>query len=347
MNNPPAGEEPPGPPSGGAGAQALPCPLPGRPPGPRLDWPPGPRLDFAARARRSATGRWIAERAAGLGTALAPQVLAARGLKLAVGLVRVSGLLPKAIPDGRGDERVLAANPPRAQVIVYFADTVNGLYQLRPWYQTLRALHRVHRLVVIGTDSRAVRAIRREARLPAFTISHYSTIESIIAPGQARLALYVNHNAANFSMLAFPQLVHVSIMHGDSDKVVSVSGQTKAYDFTFVAGQAAIDRLAANLPLFEAPSRCVIVGRPQGDAALTAARPEDRAGAPGDFEPAGRRRTVLYAPTWEGGTDSAAYSSLADQGRELALGVLADRRLRLVYQPHPLTGTRLPAFAEA
>jgi oligopeptide/dipeptide ABC transporter ATP-binding protein len=34
-------------------------------------------------------------------------------------------------------------------------------------------------------------------------------------------------------------------MHGDSDKVVSISGQTKAYDFTFVAGQAAVDRLAA------------------------------------------------------------------------------------------------------
>jgi hypothetical protein len=55
---------------------------------------------------------------------------------------------------------------------------------------------------------------------------------------------------------------------------------------------------------------------------------------------------VLYAPTWEGGTASAEYSSLEAYGEQIARGVLEDQRFRLVYRPHPLTGTRLRRFGE-
>jgi hypothetical protein len=262
------------------------------------------------------------------------------------------------MPDGRGDEAAIRARPLGAQVIVYFADTLVGLYQLRPWYAPLRELHKVHPVVVVGTDSRAVKAIRRESGLPAVTISHYSSIDLILDKAPVRLALYVNHNAANFSLLAFPQLVHVSIMHGDSDKVVTISGQTRAYDFTFVAGQAAVDRLATYLPRFDAAARCVVVGRPQAARATPSAggdpdRPggdkdlRDEASHEPDHGSPGGRITVLYAPTWEGGTASAEYSSLEAYGEAVAHGVLADQRFRLVFRPHPLTGTRLTRFAEA
>jgi hypothetical protein len=279
--------------------------------------------------------------------------LAARAFKLAISLVRHSGLLPKAIPDGRGDERVLARAALGAEVIVFFADTESGLYQLRPWYPALRALHRSHRLMIVGTDSRTIRTIRRESRLPAYTISHYSSIDLILANNPVRLVLYVNHNAANFSVLAFPQLVHVSIMHGDSDKVVSISGQTKAYDFTFVAGQAAIDRLAAHLPLFNAAEKCLIIGRPQVERRAIEPKPAGPpaglvAGNPSSSGPAGPGRSaVLYAPTWEGGTDSAAYSSLEAYGERIVQAIVRQPRLTLLYRPHPLTGSRLPGFAEA
>jgi hypothetical protein len=319
-------------------------------------------------------------------------VVARKTFNLALGLVRRSGLLPKSIPDGLGDEALLRRHQLDAQVVVYFADTLVGLYQLRPWYAPLRALHRVHPVVVVGTDSRAVAAIRRESGLPAYTISHYSSVDLILEKAPVRLALYVNHNAANFSMLSFTSLVHVSIMHGDSDKAVSVSGQTKAYDFTFTAGQAAVDRLAAHLPRFDAAARCVIIGRPQVEAQpLAGARPEVGAGsesAGAGNEPAGQtaasgtaggasdqpgqsdcpfggatsrpkrrgnprpaakngRIAVLYAPTWEGGTASTAYSSAHALGPAIVGGLLADQRFRLVYRPHPLMGTRLVIFAEA
>jgi hypothetical protein len=55
----------------------------------------------------------------------------------------------------------------------------------------------------------------------------------------------------------------------------------------------------------------------------------------------------LYAPTWEGGTPAAAYSSLSEYGPAIVRGILADQRFSLIYRPHPLTGTRLTHYAEA
>jgi hypothetical protein len=198
-------------------------------------------------------------------------------------------------------------------------------------------LHRVHGVMVVASDSRTARAVREESELPVVTVAHYATLDDVLARSDVRLALYVNHNPLNFSMLRFTSLVHVSLLHGDSDKVVSVSNQVKAYDFSFVAGQAAVDRMARYVPLFDARARTMVIGRPQLDAGSLARV------APA----AGERRTVLYAPTWEGAQPSAAYSSLEVMGRRTVAALLADPTLRVVYRPHPLTGVRLPAMAEA
>jgi len=258
---------------------------------------------------------------------------------LVVAAIRHSGLLPKSFPDGLGEDKKLLGRTLDAQVVVYFADTVRGLYQIEPWYQTLRQLHRTHRVVIFGTDSRCIKAIRQGSGLPAFTLAHYATVDDLISRSPIRLVLYVNHNSGNFFMLRFPNLVHVSIMHGDSDKVVSISNQTKAYDFTFVAGQAAIDRLEAYLPMYNATQRCVVVGRPQADSGANKVT-DNTAQAP-------RRWRVLYAPTWEGGVPSAAYSSLQAYGPSIIQALCQDDRFAVTYRPHPLTGVRLPQYLTA
>ncbi|WP_262424563.1 CDP-glycerol glycerophosphotransferase family protein [Brachybacterium sp. Z12] len=58
------------------------------------------------------------------------------------------------------------------------------------------------------------------------------------------------------------------------------------------------------------------------------------------------RLTVLYAPTWEGGQASAAYSSLCTHGARMVRSLL-DAGLDVIYRPHPLTGVRVPEFGEA
>jgi hypothetical protein len=250
------------------------------------------------------------------------------------------GLLPGGVPDRNGDDARLATQRLDAEVLVFFADTEDGLYQLRQWYAPLAALDARHRIAVVTADSRTAALIRTETGFEVVTVARYATLDGLLARSDVRLVLYVNHNPENFSMLRFASVAHVSLLHGDSDKVVSVSNQAKAYDFSFVAGRAGVDRMARYLPLFDAEQKCVVIGRPQLDDAL--ALVTDRA------EPVpGQRRTVLYAPTWEGAQPSAAYGSVDTIGEILVAALLAEPDLRVVYRPHPLTGVRLATYGEA
>ncbi|GMA25092.1 glycosyl transferase [Luteimicrobium album] len=190
--------------------------------------------------------------------------------------------------------------------------------------------------MVVTADSRTARAIRAETPLRVVTVARYATLDDVYSRSDVRLALYVNHNPDNFSMLRFASMVHVSLLHGDSDKIISVSNQAKAYDFSFVAGQAAVDRLDRYLPRFDAPARTVIVGRPQLET--PAVRPPVAPGA---------RATVLYAPTWEGAQPTAAYGSVATHGLALVERLLDDGGFDVVYRPHPLSGVRDAAYGEA
>jgi hypothetical protein len=180
------------------------------------------------------------------------------------------------------------------------------------------------------------RTIRAETPLRVVTVARYATLDDVFSRSDVRLALYVNHNPDNFSMLRFASMAHVSLLHGDSDKIISVSNQAKAYDFSFVAGQAAVDRLDRYLPRFDAPARTVIVGRPQLEAPAVRA-PVAR----------GERATVLYAPTWEGAQPTAAYGSIATHGPALVDRLLDDGGFDVVYRPHPLSGVRDAAYGEA
>jgi hypothetical protein len=137
-------------------------------------------------------------------------------------------------------------------------------------------------------------------------------------------------------MLWHPRALHVYIGHGDSDKIgISASNQLKAYDYTFVAGQAAIDRIKHRLINFDADKRLVPVGRPQTDI---------RPPSPASF---GHPQTVLYAPSWEGDRPFNAYGSARTHGVKMVTALLADGRYRVVFRAHPLSGQRSPEYLAA
>src|SRR5690606_29702203 len=56
---------------------------------------------------------------------------------------------------------------------------------------------------------------------------------------------------------------------------------------------------------------------------------------------------VLYAPTWEGWTDDPGNTSLILAGENIVRALLADPRVRLLYKPHPMTGSQDPRAAAA
>lgn len=251
--------------------------------------------------------------------------------------LRKYGLLPGGMPDGLGDDATLRDSSLDGEVIVYFADTADSLYQLRGWYGPLRELHRAQGVTIVCMDSRVAATIRQESGLPVVTIAQDSTLDALIIRSGTKLILYVNYNPLNMAPLRARSALHVSLLHGDSDKGVSVSNQVKAYDYSFVAGQAAIDRFARYTSLFDAESRCIEVGRPSLDT--------DRV-EPGTAQRRGDDPVVLYAPTWEGGQASVAYSSLQTHADAMLRSLLA-KGYRIIYRPHPLTGVRVPEFGEA
>lgn len=250
-------------------------------------------------------------------------------------LLRRLHMLPGGMPDGIGDDAALEGAVLDGDVVLYFPDTPDSLYQLRSWYGPLGELHRAQGVTVVCMDSRTAAAIRAESGLPVVTIALDATLDAIILRSDIKLVLYVNYNPLNTAALRSRSAIHVSMLHGDSDKVVSVSNQVKAYDFSFVAGQAAIDRLERYTSLFDAPARCIPVGRPALDTDSVDVAPRS------DHRP-----TVLYAPTWEGGQASAAYSSLLTHG-PAAVRSLLDAGLRVIYRPHPLTGVRVAEYGDA
>lgn len=252
-------------------------------------------------------------------------------------LLRRYHMLPGGMPDGLGDDEDLQDQSLHGDVIVYFADTMESLYQMRGWYGPLRALHEELGVTVVCMDSRVADVLRDEMDLPVVTVALDATLDGLISRSSTKLILYVNYNPLNTAPLRSRSVIHVSLLHGDSDKGVSVSNQVKAYDYSFVAGQAAIDRYSRYTSLFDANQHCLPVGRPSLDT--------DRVGITAPAR-ADDRPVVLYAPTWEGGQASVAYSSLCTHA-ETMLRSLRDAGVRIIYRPHPLTGVRVPEFGVA
>lgn len=257
---------------------------------------------------------------------------AARLRQWLIGRIRRSRFLPVGMPDKRTDEDRLG-RPFTQSVLLYFPTGADALYQLRPWLPALKALDAAHGVVAVFKDSRTAAVVRAESGLDCVTLARYGQLDEILAISDVKLALYVNHDPINFECLRFTSLVHVYLGHGDSDKGVSVSNQVKAYDFCFLAGQAALDRTSAAVMLYDAPARSVLIGQPQLDTPPPAPR----------RDPA--RKTVLYAPTWEASQPSVSYGSLLTHGAAIADAVAGTHRF--VYRPHPLNGVIDPAYGEA
>lgn len=220
-------------------------------------------------------------------------------------------------------------------VIAYFAGDPTRTYQLVQWLEVLEILDGSHRvgLVLRDPDSAALVAARTD--LQVFTAPTFPELTELYAQLDAKVVLYCNNSVLNFESLLDSRRLHVHINHGESDKQSMASNNAKAYDRVFVAGGAAVERYLTGLLDFDA-GRLVRIGRPQLDLPRTPLL------APSP------RRTVMYAPTWEGDADYNDYTSVDLFGESIVRGILAVPDVRLVYKPHPkVTTSRAPAIAAA
>ena len=143
-----------------------------------------------------------------------------------------------------------------------------------------------------------------------------------------QVLIHPSNSGKTSQVLRIPTIKHTFVNHGESDKLSSCNPYAKAYDEVWVAGPAARERYALAEVGVE-DKDVVEIGRPQ----LDGVRPY--AGA------AGRARalTVLYAPTWEGWDGNPGNTSVVAAGENLVRALLADPGVRLLYKPHPLTGS--------
>ena len=153
------------------------------------------------------------------------------------------------------------------------------MYQMRQWYKPLAELAET----LAGRRSSAAPPPARalccaEDAPPVAFVPTVRDLERFIAEQDIRVVLYVNQNTQNFQMFRYGRRWHVFINHGESDKMYMTTNQFKAYDYAFIAGDAARERLARVLWDYDLDHRAIAIGRPQADhysgrAAVHARRP--------------------------------------------------------------------------
>ncbi|MGV8883088.1 MAG: CDP-glycerol glycerophosphotransferase family protein [Rhodoglobus sp.] len=217
--------------------------------------------------------------------------------------------------------------PGSIKIAVYFADSQVNLYQIRQWYAPLAEIDSTWPVSIITRSPSTALALWDESPVPAMYLRKVSDLEDFVHTQDIHIVFYVNQNSRNFQMFRYGRMWHVFINHGESDKMYMTTNQFKAYDYSFVAGDAAIDRLSHKLWDFDIDKKVITIGRPQADhfAGDLPYTPDDRA-------------VVLYSPTWEGDRAAAAYGSIASHGVALTSAILASDRHRLIYRPHPRSG---------
>ncbi|TMQ80405.1 hypothetical protein ETD83_41790, partial [Actinomadura soli] len=229
---------------------------------------------------------------------------------------------------GRDVQRRVSAYEP--EVVLYFTGMAVNAYQANMWLETMERLNR--RAMVLVRTPEVVAALA-PTRLPVVCVSRAEDVMNFDW-STVRVALYTGNTGKNLHLLREPAIKHVFIGHGDSDKDSSSNPVSKVFDEVWVAGPAGRDRYR-NSDAGVRDEAIVEVGRPQ----LTGIA----AGPTGNEVP-----TVLYAPTWEGWDSEHSYCSLLTMGVKIVSALLDERLgLRVIYRPHPYTGTRMAAAAAA
>lgn len=246
-----------------------------------------------------------------------------------------SAIVVRLAGDRLSTQMLAARVPVNADVVLYFAEGPDRLYQLDQWVPVFEKLAEQHSVVMVLRDIRTMRELEARTTLPVVCVATFVDLMSLYDLGDFKVAVYVNNGHRNFHSLNNPRMLHVHVNHGESDKLSSFSNRVKAYDRVFVAGPVAVERYREALIDFD-ERKLVTTGRPQLDLSFT---PELHRST---------RRTVMYAPTWGGESESNNWTSLDKYGVQIAKAVLALPDARLVYKPHPrIAGSRHANIARA
>ncbi|MFI9308301.1 hypothetical protein [Streptomyces triculaminicus] len=214
---------------------------------------------------------------------------------------------------------------------MYFSGGTTSAYQANMWLSTLAELD--GNPVIVLRERFMMQKIEA-TDVPIICIPkvvHLMALET----SSLKMMLHPANSGKTSQVLRMPSIKHSFINHGESDKLSSCNPYSKAYDEIWVAGPAARDRYQlADIGVED--KDVVEVGRPQ----LAPITPYSGA-------PTGTYTTVLYAPTWEGWDGNPGNTSVILAGENIVRALLADPGVRLLYKPHPMTGSVDPRAGRA
>lgn len=145
-----------------------------------------------------------------------------------------------------------------------------------------------------------------------------------------KVVFYLFNAQSNCRMVAFRNVSHIFITHGESNKKSSVKPIIRIYDHAVTSGQLGVDRyLKADIFTKSDIEEGKVI------------RLGSTFVGQNNYIYNKDSRTLLYAPTWEGGVPDENFSSITENTHEVLLRAIETKNIKqVVIQTHPNLGHR-------
>lgn len=212
--------------------------------------------------------------------------------------------------------------------IIYIDTKIKGaLYQTINYFK--QGIFNEDTLLIYKQYSKIDRLFKKELKYNNINFQsfrRYKDMPSI----DGKIVFYLFNAQSNCRIVANRKAKHIFVTHGESNKVSSIKPIIRIYDHVIVAGDLGIDRYLYNEIFYKDDierNRVIKMGNTFiGDAKYCY---NDSS------------KSILYAPTWEGGVIEENYSSLDENLKSFNIidKIIKTHNIQKVYiQPHPNTG---------
>ncbi|MBO9473647.1 CDP-glycerol glycerophosphotransferase family protein [Shimia sp. R10_1] len=211
----------------------------------------------------------------------------------------------------------------RARIALYFSEPrLATPYQVTMWLKPLLSLKEP--FVILLKERKHLQHFPKSDLYEVLIITDLPE-KTAFLPTSVEVLFYVNNSMTNLPVVAAnPNVTHVQLLHGDSDKPPSYNPMSAIYDRLFVAGEMAIDRYARHGVIIPR-EKFTIVGRPQLPRTKNAASTSKAC------------KTVVYMTTWTGMFDDSNFCSLAQAQKIVEQTLTSAEPLEVIFKPHPLS----------
>lgn len=213
---------------------------------------------------------------------------------------------------------------------IYIDSKIEGTYKILINYFNLNIFDK-RKFIVLIKNYKSIKkfiSLLRKKHIPIQLISKWSDLPSL----NGATVLYLFNAQSNCRLVNYREATHIFIGHGESNKLASAKPIFRIYDYIAVAGSASIDRFIAQDIFTQCDvkqKKFLKVGNKFiGEAFYSYDK---------------QSKTLLYAPTWEGGIKEENYSSLnaSLKNFELIIKYMKEHNYKeIIIQPHPNTGHR-------